>query len=508
MRKRKLRIAISMAMVALVTIFPIATFAEEAPDANKTVYTEGEDKTVGNVTVETNESEKSAMGVDVYAPGASKSDVTLNVKGDVSATSGEKSYGATGVLVDAFEGGTANVTVEGKVTATSTAGESNLGPATTGVYSYTSDEGKANVSVNNGISATTNGDGYASALGVTSYDDSAVNIKSNGDMVAKSGSDAICINIDSNQNSTTDVTVNGNVTATSSAVATGMYIELEDGAKTNVMVNGSVTATSEDYANGLNLNLLSEDNVANIKIMGDLVTSGTGIFVNGWEDTYQNEKGETVHEESKFMGTANIVIDGTLDAKDIAISKGNAVPGNLNLTVWKIIPNKDGNIAEVLNDDYNYVTDTETESRIMYIIKIEEGEGYALLASNANGGELGTSEGYNIGFEGEKILVGIDVKDGYKLKAVYNGLTGEKVEIVKDADGKYYVVVPKGGGVYLSAEVEKIATTAVNNTAKLAAKNPTPPTGDSFNKMFAIVLMLISLVGIDTVVALKKKLNA
>ena len=44
--------------------------------------------------------------------------------------------------------------------------------------------------------------------------------------------------------------------------------------------------------------------------------------------------------------------------------------------------------------------------------------------------------------------------DGYKLVGAYNG-DGDKVPLKKDDHGNYYVVVPKAGGVYLSAEFEE-----------------------------------------------------
>lgn len=510
MRKRKLRIAVSMAMVALVTIFPIATFAEEPADSNETVYTVDGDKTVGNISVESNEEDMSAVGANAFAPNGAGNDATLTVKGDVSATSGGESYGSDAVIVDSHQNGTVTVNVEGEVkaTATSSPDSDEYISHATGVYGYASDDGTTNINVEKGITSSNTGDGISRGIEINGVDNSTISVKSNGDVVSKSSMDANGINIYQEDKSKSDITINGNVVSTGDRTASAIEVYSPDSGQTDILVNGNVTATGKDYAGGVTLDQTGEDSVANIKIMGDLVSSGSGIDVIDYAFDYVDEDGNTIHVDNKFKGTANIVIDGTLDAKDVAISAANTENGTVNLTVWRIIPNKDGNVAETFDENDELVADTVTESRIMYIIKIEEGEGYALLASNANGGELGTSEGYNIGFEGEKILVGIDVKDGYKLKAVYNGLTGEKVEIVKDADGKYYVVVPKGGGVYLSAEVEKVATTAVNNTAKLAAKNPTPPTGDNFNKMFAIVLMLISLVGIDTVVALKKKLNA
>ena len=43
--------------------------------------------------------------------------------------------------------------------------------------------------------------------------------------------------------------------------------------------------------------------------------------------------------------------------------------------------------------------------------------------------------------------------------SAYNGLSGEKVALSKDANGNFYVKVPKGGGIYLSALFAKIKYT-------------------------------------------------
>ena len=63
---------------------------------------------------------------------------------------------------------------------------------------------------------------------------------------------------------------------------------------------------------------------------------------------------------------------------------------------------------------------------------------------------------YKAGLTQEQLAdkLGIAVPDGYTLTGAYNG-EGEKIALEKDADGNYYVVVPRGGGVYLSVELEK-----------------------------------------------------
>ncbi len=48
----------------------------------------------------------------------------------------------------------------------------------------------------------------------------------------------------------------------------------------------------------------------------------------------------------------------------------------------------------------------------------------------------------------------MSVEDGYHLTAAYNGT--EKLEVLgQDENGNYYIVVPRGGGVYLSVVLDK-----------------------------------------------------
>ena len=64
----------------------------------------------------------------------------------------------------------------------------------------------------------------------------------------------------------------------------------------------------------------------------------------------------------------------------------------------------------------------------------------------------------------------INVYDGYTLTGVYNG-KGERTAVGQDAAGNYYIMVPKGGGVYLSVTLEK--TLSPSQTPKNASL-PTP----------------------------------
>jgi len=98
----------------------------------------------------------------------------------------------------------------------------------------------------------------------------------------------------------------------------------------------------------------------------------------------------------------------------------------------------------------------EAEKKIQYIVRLEPPkEGATLSVTDDQGQALQQgSSGESVATQDTKVLMKIDMQDGYTLTGAYNG-KGEKVMLSKDAAGNYYVMVPKGGGVYLSVTLDK-----------------------------------------------------
>ena len=59
---------------------------------------------------------------------------------------------------------------------------------------------------------------------------------------------------------------------------------------------------------------------------------------------------------------------------------------------------------------------------------------------------------YIVAKDNDTVLLKVDLSDGYSLLGAYNG-DGEKVALLTDSNGNYYVIVPRGGGVYLSVSL-------------------------------------------------------
>ena len=158
-------------------------------------------------------------------------------------------------------------------------------------------------------------------------------------------------------------------------------------------------------------------------------------------------------------GEFDILVTGTLKSEGTPILIDKSVdPDNMSITVWKIEDpvqaggkNEKHVVLEGKLGEAQAVTDDskKVEAGIRYIIKIEPSQEKLI---NLEGTEK--SHGYNTAKEGETVTLKISVPDGYKLVGAYNG-DGDKVPLKKDDQGNYYVVVPKAGGVYLSAEFEE-----------------------------------------------------
>ena len=104
-----------------------------------------------------------------------------------------------------------------------------------------------------------------------------------------------------------------------------------------------------------------------------------------------------------------------------------------------------GDYESTDNDRVLTGEDVEFEKTINYIIKVEQ---------PAEGATLSASQG--TAHEGENVALRIDLQDGYTVTGAF-GDEGKSLPLLKDASGNYYVVVPKGGGVYLSVTLDKIA---------------------------------------------------
>ena len=195
--------------------------------------------------------------------------------------------------------------------------------------------------------------------------------------------------------------------------------------------------------------------LAEMKNSGQSVLLVSNSENAGDSETEAEQNGIVLEGEGSF----DILVTGTLETGGTPVLISDSVtPENVSITVWKI----DGAVKDEKGEEHvvaegtpgtepKTITDDSraVEKAIHYIIRVEPSQQDMI-------GLSGTEEvhGYDTATEGSTVTLKVKVPDGYTLTGAYNG-EGEKIALEKDADGNYYVVVPRGGGVYLSVELEK-----------------------------------------------------
>jgi len=296
---------------------------------------------------------------------------------------------------------------------------------------------------------------------------------------------------------TAKATVTGDIDAinsqSSGCYAEAVYLDSSGSGTASLDVTGNVNAYAAGeyydgvfYSTGAVLRPRAEG-IINLSIDGNLTSNGEGIYI------------------IDPQGTADILVTGTIDGKTAGVvvdktsliidepavrggssSDGpSAVAGSIVLTVWKIVLNNDGYAAvnplhmitpqaDAMSSD-EYAQDKDFEKAIKYIIKVNQPKaGGKVSVTDANGKVLDKSHNFDIAYEGDKVMLNVDLESGYKLLAAYNE-DGEKLSLQQDENGNYYIIVPKGGGVNLSVELGE--TTSDNGSDD--PDNPNNPADDS-----------------------------
>ena len=454
------RIFAAMLMLVSFLSGPINTLA--LSDYTETVsVSDGQSIKAGNITVE-----GATCAANVYA---SQFDASLDVSGNVSIKS------ETSGTVISVQGNSAAATVDvaGDVT-----GESDYFIYGISASGSATDAIKSTVSVGGDVSVSSDGN----AIGVDSTD---VDVTVGKDIIVD-GENVVGVRFSAVGNSEVNAnSINATGTSVTGAFLTS-YAEGEEAADMTLNVAKDIVAlaSSETYGNATGIDLINnggeihanvEGNVEayagndgeatgirmlsetlpesidrqnNVYVGGDIISDGYGIFAGGFDS------------KTKF----NVVVNGTISANKSAIllEDNNFVNNNFDLTAWQILSNDNGNYAEritIENDKKVQVRDQEFEKNINYIIKTDKITGAKIRLE-------GTSDknGIVTAKAGAKVTLKIDLEENYSILGAYNGLE-EKVGLLQDDAGNYYVIVPNGGGVLLSlALAYVIPTTPVDAT--------------------------------------------
>lgn len=430
-------------------------YAEKAGDSAETTTTIG-----GSVEVK---DASSSYGV-AAAANSEGAKTTTEVGGGINVTGSSKSYGVVaGAIKEGAE--TATEIKEGlKVESGSAVGISLNN-------SYGQEvpiplTGTNSVTVGGDVKVTGNVD----AVGIETYDGS--NTVDIGGKLTVTGGEEATTGIDATSNGDTiSITVAKGIEVSGDYVS-GIATSTGNNGELNIYVKeGGVTATSNSGMAAA-LQHTIESGTFNASVIGDVSSTELGIIIEKNDLEYIGEETAEPKEEDSGSsnGVANILIDGTLSAdKGVPVLvSDNVTEDNLKLTVWEIVPNANGNVIEteqhyfgVAEEDDEIAKEKEAiralEKSIQYIIRVEDPMAGATvnLGGTTKYTDKLSNNSYDVAHETETVTLKVTPPSGYELAMAYNG-EGKAQPLSKDPDGNYYIVVPRGGGVYLSVEFSKL----------------------------------------------------
>lgn len=380
---------------------------------------------------------------------------TTTVTGNVTAE-GTGSYAVWAGGFGGKEGSTVNA---GSVTAN--------GSNSTGVYA----ENHAKVTVENDVKAS---EGTTSIPDESGYVHPVIGVSASGNA---------------------NVTVKGNVEVNGTG-AEGITVSTTG----EITVGGDIIASGDKYVwEGKGeerevTGIIAEGGV--IKVTGDVTSTGTGIIIiRRTSDMINSDvavKGDVKGSSGIVMNdNSRVTVGGTVTATDgtgLTIlladeeSYGNATLGTLNVEkdgetgilldvnrmknlqtiddIIKAMP--EINIFEInVKDNASYLwIDDRTENDTVSGRDISKAEAmntilqqkvnYLLRTENTSNATISLDQ--DRALENTKITFHVKAADGYQVKGVSAG----KAAVIDNGDGSYSVIVPRGGGVNISAIVEAI----------------------------------------------------
>ena len=211
-----------------------------------------------------------------------------------------------------------------------------------------------------------------------------------------------------------------------------------------------------------------ESGSAIVDIQGDVTGEGTGVELKA--DKKQK---------------ANVIVDGTVsgDRANIVLIGDTQLDDNVTLTVWQVVPDENdaiiyraetdprqskngGEIGPMWTSDPEgedgegtkttaLTADKESEKKLQYIIRVEDKTQQYLASLDGARKVAGIDREYDVAKEGETVTMKLNIPEGYEITGAY-GDVDKKVKLEKDANGNYFLTVPRGGGVYLAVTLTKI----------------------------------------------------
>ncbi len=421
MKKIQKALALLLALCVVAALSPAAFAADYYYDTDDS---DNVTETLGDLTGSAGGG--TVLEVYPYTDGT----ITVNA-GNVTTEGSGSRYG---IMAEAYDDNAiANVTA-GDVSVISDSGYVEAVYAEAYPDSYGTDT-QVNVTVGDVYAKGTSG--WIEAIDAESYYGGVTNVTA-GDLTAESTettADGIYMDVEGDGSAAT-VTA-GNVVARGDGEAYGVYAFVErwydedESVVANLNLDSVSATTTSDTAYGLYLQNYGGN--INAQIAGDVSAEdadwGYGLYL------YLYGYGESM---------TDTLVDGTLSGSTSAVYlDGYSDEGKL--TVWKATLNEGGTVV----DGY-YQDECEAfEQNILYIIKMDE-------AAQGQIGLSGTTQSHERDCAREGELVTLKTPSGATV-------TNNGVMLEKDANGNYFLIVPKGGGVYLRLEVLAVAAAPVES---------------------------------------------
>jgi len=269
----------------------------------------------------------------------------------------------------------------------------------------------------------------------------------------------------------TAVTVAGDVTAALEGISAGAG----DGSSAEIEVTGNISTREAAFVPGESYGAVlvtGGDGKVTADLAGNIEAVGEGGYTVGL--AAENEEGTvSVHAHGDIAANGgehsyglefyaghgaktDIIVDGTVYGKGekgaavVLIQPETQIGENVTLTVWQLVPNEDGAVVfrKEQGQSPDFIEDEAAEKAVQYIIRVQADQEEIITP-------LGTEEyqGYDVAHEGDTVTLQLNVPAGYRVTAAY-GDADQSIPLSQDAEGNYYVSVPRGGGVELSVTME------------------------------------------------------
>ena len=209
-----------------------------------------------------------------------------------------------------------------------------------------------------------------------------------------------------------------------------------DGGTAQVNVGGSIIAEDTGI-----IAIVADGGTAKTTVGGDVTATGEGSF----------GAGVSIYDDGENNSSVELTIKGTLGGEEAAVllygeARMSGDNPNVTLTVWKIEPNDDDALVvreqwDEQEEKFIHVQDKEAEVAIQYFIKVEEGSKQYVNPNKETARQ------------GDTVTVKLNIPADQEIAE----FTGGSATLTRDADGSYYLTVPRGGGVLLTLKLRSTA---------------------------------------------------